>query len=501
MKWFWHALRLTILLGLALPALGCHSQPQSAANPSPAAQTACRDFLSRVDRMVGQSSARDTAVFSIAGFPFLRSNRFWAYIGPRLSTEAQITQWLRQMQALDLAARRQEIARLPPTQMAALMPAAHTPESRQALLTQTLACSMALFEQALNQTDLQGRVTAATQVPEEYETWRRVAGFYPLLALPVAWASDAAFDKFRRWHLTPPHELPAIGALRTYRPPPRPPDAAAQVRAIFAPHRRDPLGLPVLTPADERVLTLFFAPVIVQDAVAAYDRIGPVAWQDGRVAVVPAVPVVYHYLSHALFRSAPILQINYTFWYSQRMGDETPWFERGELDGLTVRVSLDPDGEPFMVDIMNNCGCYHFFVPAESRVRTVRRSLGQVAPLVPAWLPSRFPQEYLTLRISTGWHQVQHVGSTPVAHEDLSYDLLPYEVLEALPDGQAPRRSMFDQDGIAYNSSRIEPLIFFAMGIPDVGSMRQRGHHAIKLVGRAHFDDPTLFDRTFVFRQ
>jgi hypothetical protein len=38
------------------------------------------------------------------------------------------------------------------------------------------------------------------------------------------------------------------------------------------------------------------------------------------------------------------------------------------------------------------------------------------------------------------------------------------------------------------------------MGIPSVGSMRQRGHHAIKLVGQAHFDDPQLFDETFEYR-
>jgi hypothetical protein len=38
------------------------------------------------------------------------------------------------------------------------------------------------------------------------------------------------------------------------------------------------------------------------------------------------------------------------------------------------------------------------------------------------------------------------------------------------------------------------------MGVPQVGSMRQRGHHAIKFVGRAHFDDPHLFDEHFEFK-
>jgi hypothetical protein len=38
------------------------------------------------------------------------------------------------------------------------------------------------------------------------------------------------------------------------------------------------------------------------------------------------------------------------------------------------------------------------------------------------------------------------------------------------------------------------------MGIHKIGSMRQRGHHAIELIGRSQFDDPTLFDESFVFK-
>jgi hypothetical protein len=79
------------------------------------------------------------------------------------------------------------------------------------------------------------------------------------------------------------------------------------------------------------------------------------------------------------------------------------------------------------------------------------------------------------------------------------YRLAPYEELETLRDADGRARSMFDADGIAYDSPRIEPLIFFSMGIPAVGSMRQRGHHAIRLVGRAYFDDPLLFEKSFEF--
>jgi len=52
----------------------------------------------------------------------------------------------------------------------------------------------------------------------------------------------------------------------------------------------------------------------------------------------------------------------------------------------------------------------------------------------------------------------------------------------------------FDRQGIYMYPDDAERFIFFSMGIPKIGSMRQRGHHAIELIGRAQFDDPDLFD-------
>jgi hypothetical protein len=81
----------------------------------------------------------------------------------------------------------------------------------------------------------------------------------------------------------------------------------------------------------------------------------------------------------------------------------------------------------------------------------------------------------------------------------LSYRLVAYDQLEMLPHSENHYESIFNSRGIAKDSGRIEFLIFFPMGIPDVGSMRQRGHHAVKLVGRSHFEDPDLFDDNFEF--
>ena len=80
-----------------------------------------------------------------------------------------------------------------------------------------------------------------------------------------------------------------------------------------------------------------------------------------------------------------------------------------------------------------------------------------------------------------------------------SYALIPYEVLESLPREDGQSASVFTPAGIMKDSRRIEPYIFFSMGIADIGYMRQRGHHAIKMVGRGHFTDPHLFDDSFKF--
>jgi hypothetical protein len=153
-----------------------------------------------------------------------------------------------------------------------------------------------------------------------------------------------------------------------------------------------------------------------------------------------------------------------------------------------------------MIDIMNNCGCYHFFVPDKNRIERILPTPLAIDAFVPRWIPASFPQNRLSLRVISGWHQVDNIDTLNRPKNFLPYQLVPYDHLEMLPQYHTSYESIFNARGIVKNTGRIEPLIFFPMGIPDVGSMRQRGHHAIKLVGRAHFDDPDLFDDNFEFK-
>ena len=153
-----------------------------------------------------------------------------------------------------------------------------------------------------------------------------------------------------------------------------------------------------------------------------------------------------------------------------------------------------------MADIMNNCGCYYFFVPRKENVRRIITDAFNLYPFVPTWLPKSYPAKRLNIRINSGWHQIQHVGTANLPANALSYKLVPYDKLEMLPKSNGRSESIFNSQGIVKNSNRIEPVIFFPSGISYIGFMRQRGHHAIKLVGKAHFDDPKLFDKNFEFR-
>ncbi len=491
--------RTAMLTGILVLTKGCTALLPEKAPERPETVSACHELLTRIDREIAADGATDASAFRIDGFPYLRTNRFLKALEVRLVTRDQTQTWLEAMHTLDRQSRRRETMNLSAGRLDKLLAATAGIEDREALIQRVSECSQTLFVYHRYETDLRDRLRRRTAIPDEYETWRRLVGLYPLAALPVAIVTDNVYDEFRQWHASAPEALPVKGRLESIRPAPAAGFEGFDPRDLLQPERLDALGVPRLSAEDERRLAAHFAPVITQDTLDSFDRIGTPIWKDGRVRVDANRATVYYYMSFGLLRGHPTLQINYAFWYPRRDGANAPWIERGPLDGITVRISLDHRARPFMVDLMNNCGCYHFFIPERAAVGAIREIIFEVDPLVPGWIPPGFPDKRLHLRVNTGWHQVQHVGTAPDAVPGPVYSLEPYEHLEMLPDAAGRTRSIFDADGIARNSERIEPLIFFSMGIPDVGSMRQRGHHAIKLVGRAYFDDPLLFEQSFEF--
>ena len=454
-------------------------------------------FFGLLDHSVAEAGGQDASVFAVSGFPYLRTNRFLTGLKDDLTNDARRAQWVRWMQQLDLEARQKEIHNLPAEALQDLARMLGEPSDRQMLEQRAAFYSEKLLTHDQRQANFHDLLLESVTDPSEYSTTMRILGVYPLTLIPVTIATHRVQEKFRRRHLAPVDQIETLGELIAYRPSHVTDYSDRIVRLILDRSSQNPLRVPQPSAADRQTLLTMFAPVIYQDVAADYDKIGEVVWRDNKVDINPAKPTVYCYFSHARLRGMPVLQLNYAFWYSARNGRESPWIEKGSLDGLTVRVSIDFDGVPFMVDIMNNCGCYHFFVPNVKKIGKMIPTPDGIDAFVPRRLPASYPQKHLKLRIISGWHQVANMDDAMTAARFLPYQLADYKQLETLPRDDLSFESIFNSAGIAKGTERIEPLIFFPMGIVDVGSMRQRGHHATKLVGREHFDDPDLFDRNF----
>ena len=457
-------------------------------------------FFEELDSAVYRSGTRNGAYFTVPGFPYLRADRFLVSLKDRLKNDAQKDQWVGLMQQLDLAARKTEIQTLPDSEVEKLAASFNLLPERRILETKAISYSDRLLAHDRMRPDFYEVLLTAVQDSDEYSTLMRIFGLYPIASIPVAIVTDRVFDEIAEWHQLSPDELQTQGTLTAFGPSAILEFSGETVREILKRSRQNPLAIPLPSVADRKTLSVIFAPVIIQDLAADYDRPGAMGWGDKQLEIDPDNPRAYYYFSHAYLKNEPVLQINYVIWYSERSGPNSPLIERGPIDGLTVRVSLANSGRPFMVDIMNNCGCYHFFVPRQEKVQRIRPSPLAIDAFVPAWLPDDFPRKRLTIRVISGWHQVANVSARRTPVDVIPYHLVPYQRLEMLPKNDTRRESMFTARGLGKYTERIESDIFISMGVPQVGRMRQRGHHAIKFVGRAHFDDPHLFDKHFEFK-
>jgi hypothetical protein len=461
---------------------------------------ACQQFFERLDEAVEDAGVKDASSFSVPGFPYLRTDRFLAAFAKDTRDEEKKEQWVHLLQEIDLNAREKEIANLPDEKVLSLITREGGAPDRDRLVRRTRSCSSDLLGHDLQRPEFYETLSPLVDVSDEYSFLMRTAGFYPLVSLPVAVVTKNAQRKIRSWYEASLDALPVDGQLTRFEPRNRSVPSEDAVRKMIEESKRNPRGIPLLDTAKQEKLVLAFAPVLIQDVAASYDRIGRMTWKGNWPEVIPEEPTVYYYLSHALLKGEPVLQINYVLWYSERAGERSPRIERGHIDGLTVRITLDGLGKPFMVDVINNCGCYHLFAPDKERTDGIVSKAFQLDPFVPQSLPGISPGRSLGIRINSGWHQVQRLVAVEKTESSIPYQLLPYDLLEALPHEDGRTESIFDDKGIVKDSKRVERFILFSMGIPSIGSMRQRGHHAIELIGRVHFDDPRLFEKSFLWR-
>jgi hypothetical protein len=345
--------------------------------------------------------------------------------------------------------------------------------------------------------DVRVELASRVTVPDDYRDWQRVIGLYPVTQIPFAVGVNAWQRETLRAFETPLDALPPAGELVRYQPPATaPPSATPGERERWRSNR---LRIPEPPAADLQRLLLAHAPVLVIDTASADDRIGAIGLDaTGRSRVATNAPVVYTYPSYARWQGTILLQLNYAFWFPARPEERTWDLLAGHLDGITWRLTLAPDGTVLVADTIHNCGCYHLFFPSRGLRPVAYGAATEERPFAPQVLPMLAPGERFALHIAARTHYLQRVTATPLeAHAAQTYALEPYDTLRSLESGAGRRMSLFGPDGIVPGTERGERLLFWPMGVPDPGAMRQRGRHATAFVGRRHFDDPWLLERSF----
>ena len=457
--------------------------------PDDPAAARCLALYDALDTAVAEQGAAPSAPARIAGFPYLRVDRFLADFRTQNLNPAQTVAWLTRLNALDQEARRVEWVSLPEPVRTALN---RQPAPGDRISAALARCATTLRNVDSGDPERLALIRERAQVSDDYDTLNQVLGLYPLTMLPVDFGIYRYQEEVRARFARPLSDLPVRGELRRYGPPAAPPGVADSAAIP-----RDALGIPEPTPAQAEALFAVHAPIWEVDAATADDQPGAPYWRaEGIPTVDPAKPAVYRYLSYARWRGEPLLQLNYLIWFAAR--PKTGAFDLlgGPLDGVLWRVTLDRSGQPLLYDSIHACGCYHLLFPGPAlRLRAETADWAE-PPLVPQPAPAVAKGERVVIRLASGSHELQRVyADRPGAAMALA--AREYGALYAVPAENGPPRSLFGLDGLVVGSERAERWLLWPMGVPSPGAMRERGRHAIAFVGRRHFDDADLLDRLF----
>lgn len=480
-------MRLAVaLVMLLLGACASVQPPQSRHLQSAEAEVRdCAEWFRSADAAVDAAGVRDREASPVAGFPYLRSTRFLAALMPAAETDALRRTWLEQLRLADLQARTAELRNLSGTESV---------ENGRALAQR---CGALLLSRDLQQPELSALLAERVRVPDAYSDGLRIAGLYGLTRIPFAggvaqWHAEARamFDNSRKGvaSMHPVERYAPAGAGRYSR---------AEVAALLK--RTDPvLGLLSLNTDETSRLLTTYAPVFEVETTGEFDRPGALRWGDARHPVLDTQkPVVYQRLAYTRYGGRTLVQLVYTMWFVERPVDKSFDILAGALDGLVWRVTLAPDGEPLVFDTMHPCGCYHMFFPTPLAAAQPAPDPDDEWAFIPATLPRVLENEQIRLRVATRSHYLLDVGVQPVGAAARGYEVLDEQVLRSLQLPGGGYRSIYGADALVPGTERGERFLFWPMGIPSAGAMRQWGNHATAFLGRRHFDDADLIERRF----
>lgn len=454
----------------------------------------CAEWYRDLDARIDGAGVRDAQDTRIAGFPYLRVNRLLASFRAEAASDPRaLVALVDRMQELDLEARRREAANLPQDD-----PAVRDRLGERMVLQRAGGCAAVMREADLLEPQARATLLQRAVVPDDYSSASRVLGVYAVSRIPFGEGVLRHQEEIRASYR---RELavPAGGTVIRYAPPASPRLPRAAVGAMLEYGARNPLGMPELREAELEQMFAAYAPTFEVEVTGDHDRFGALRWL--RERPVPAVDAsdlaVYRQVAWTRYRGHVLLQLVYTIWFPERPPASDTDILAGKLDGVTWRVTLAPDGEPLLYDTMHPCGCYHMFYPTP-RASALPPPDGAIEWMFsPQSLPRVAEGERPVVRVAARTHYVERVSVVRGIDSLVRYDFRPYDDLRSLPRMQGGRASVFGPDGLVAGTERPERFLFWPMGIPSAGAMRQWGRHSTAFVGRRHFDDADLLEKRF----
>ncbi|MDQ6995751.1 MAG: hypothetical protein Q9M18_09170, partial [Mariprofundaceae bacterium] len=325
----WQAISVLAMLFLFS---GCATKPPNMTWQK--VQPACGDLIARLDINIDREHVRDVQNMRIKAFPMLRSNRFWSSYSHALNTEKKASFWLNQLEKLALTDWDIEKNNLQVSSQTQLETWAQKNfhQSVHEALHQCMQQTHAFRLQHL------AEIIVASQVPDDYQMWKRTLGIYPLTALPFLmgvhhWHDEAKsnFQKPLKYGLSDLHYHLAKSLNSGDKQP------------LFQNEHssKNPLHIPLPNASETTRLLNYFSPQISILLGLQADYLGEIKINAAGQIIHVKKPVVYTHISHTRWQGKALLQLNYVFWFPERPKTSSFDLLGGKLDGLIWRVTLD----------------------------------------------------------------------------------------------------------------------------------------------------------------
>lgn len=486
----WHSM---IVCCLILIIQGC-----AALRPYPDASLKgevglCERWLENIEDTLEEHNLNDPGTALINGFPHLRVNRFLASMGEVTTSNSAFSQWLEEMRQLDARAKKLETANLPASAMQQLILKIPVGGSFEQALEY---CGKRLNKLSLYNPEQKENLLEQTQVPDAYQSWKRVAGLYLLTRYAASVGIERLHRELDLSFNIPLAKLPRQGKLIRYIPPYSNPLPLKDISAMLKPAYGNPLGIPHLTSSQLQQLLAHFAPIWEIDTRNDTDKIGSVGLDsDKQPQIDVGQPTVYVTHEYARWHDKVALQLIYQIWLPAREKTGMLDLYGGPLDSVIWRVTLSPEGTPIAFDSIHGCGCYYLLFPGQG-YRAIPPKDGAEPVLSPKVIATIPPGRRLLLRLQTRTHYLQQTSlpENSIKESTHSYLFHDLEQLRSLQIPNGTKRSLYGEYGIIEASERAERFLFWPYGVASPGAMRQWGTHAIAFIGRRHFDDPFLLE-------